>query len=360
MVNYSSEIKKISNKPFSRQKKNMFQASFNTDYPPDSIEWCPNQSDLFACGTYLYNPENVTRNGSIYLFRYNTTNKTIDVVQHQQTEGILDIKWLDPTHLSTVSAVGQLSLYSLDDFSKPIICENVTNDQTIALSHTWFQSTNNYVLVSDQHGCLTICELDSTNGLRFSQSWSAHEYECWTCAWDKHDVNIVYSGADDSLLKIWDIRSCQQALQTNRKHTMGICSILPNETNPNELLTGSFDEYLRQWDKRQMTNPVKQVKLGGGVWKIRPYPGNWDLYLCACMQNGFVIVDFKSETILCNYKEHTSLAYGCDWQSLDSMNQLTELMDDCMTTDNPNSTDDQRLIASCSFYDKIVHVWKRT
>lgn len=338
----------------------MFQANFHTDYPPDSIEWCPNHSDLFACGTYLYNPENLTRNGSMYLFRYNHQTKTIDVVQHEQTQGILDMKWIDQTHLSTVSALGQLSIYSKSDFSKPILSEDVTNDQTIALSHTWFQSQNQYALISDQQGYLSICELDPTNGLRFSQSWSAHEYECWTCAWDKHDPNLVYSGADDCLFKIWDIRSCQQATHVNRKHTMGICSILSNETNPYELLTGSFDEYLRQWDKRQMTSPLKELKLGGGVWKIKPYPGNSDLLLCACMQHGFVIVDLKSQTILCHYKEHGSLAYGCDWQMTDSINQLTELMDDCMTTDDENQKiDNERLIASCSFYDKTVHLWKQ-
>jgi hypothetical protein len=78
------------------------------------------------------------------------------------------------------------------------------------------------------------------------------------------------------------------------------------------------------------------------------------------MQNGFVIADLKTQMILCHYKDHGSLAYGCDWQSNDSMNQLTELMDDCMgeemTSDNKILT--ENFIASCSFYDKTVHVWK--
>jgi diphthamide biosynthesis protein 7 len=343
----------------------MFHANFITDCPPDSIEWCPIRQDIFACGTYLYNPENVTREGSIYLFQYNSLTKTIDIIQHQTTNGILDLKWIqcsnDLTFLSTISALGQLSLYSLNDFTKPIICEDVTNDQTIALSHSWLNAINNYVVISDQQGYLTICELDNTNGLRFSQSWLAHEYECWTCTWDKHDSNIIYSGADDTLLKIWDIRDCKQAIHINRKHTMGICSIVSNENNQYELLTGSFDEYLRQWDKRQMNNPLKEIKLGGGVWKIKPHPLNHDLLLCACMQNGFVIVDLKTLTILCNYKQHGSLAYGCDWQSNDSINRLTELMDDCMNeeTTSDNKILSESLIASCSFYDKTVHVWKQ-
>lgn len=343
----------------------MFQASFITDYPPDSIEWCPIRPDTFACGTYFYNPEDTTRQGSIYLFQYNSLTKSIDVIQHQSTNGILDLKWIkcssDVTLLSTVSALGQLSLYTPNDFTKPIICEDVTNDHTIALSHSWLHATNNYVMISDQQGYLSICELDNTNGLRFSQSWLAHEYECWTCEWDKHDSNIVYSGADDTLLKIWDIRDYKQAIHVNKKHTMGICSILSSDDNPNELLTGSFDEYLRQWDKRNMNQPVKDIKLGGGVWKIKPQNLNKNIILCACMQHGFVIVDLNSLTILCNYKQHGSLAYGCDWQGNDSMNQLTELMDDCMNEDAmcDNKMFLDCLIASCSFYDKTVHVWKQ-
>ncbi|UJR22576.1 hypothetical protein I4U23_025623 [Adineta vaga] len=349
----------------------MFQASFLTDSSPDSIEWCPVRPDTFACGTYLYNPENTSRQGSIYLFQYNSLTKTIEIIQQQATEGILDLKWIqcspEHTFLSTVSALGQLSLYSSNDLTKPIVCEDVTNEQTIALAHSWLHATNNYVVISDQQGCLSICELDNTNGLRFSQSWSAHEYECWTCVWDRYDPNIVYSGADDTLFKIWDIRDCKQAIHINRKHTMGICSIVVDETNPYELLTGSFDEYLRLWDKRQMTNPIKDIKLGGGVWKIKPHPLNHELLLCACMQNGFVIVDLKILNILCHYKQHGSLAYGCDWQTSDSINQLSELMDDCMnveTTTTTTTTSDtakilsESVIASCSFYDKTVHVWK--
>ena len=79
------------------------------------------------------------------------------------------------------------------------------------------------------------------------------------------------------------------------------------------------------------------------------------------MQNGFVIVDLKTSMILCNYKQHGSLAYGCDWQYNDSMNQLAELMDDCMNEETPSDKKilSDSFIASCSFYDKSVHVWKQ-
>lgn len=338
----------------------MFQTSFDTDCPPDSIEWCPTQSDLFACATYLYHPDSTSREGSIYLLKYNDSMNTIDVVQHKKTEGILDLKWLsyvsDKTLFSAVTAQGQLSIYILPDISEPSICEEVTNDQTIALSHSWLHLGQSYVLISDQKGHLSVCDFDHNSNLRFSQSWLAHDYECWTCDWDASDPNLVYSGADDTFFKVWDIRNYQRPVHVNKKHTMGVCSIMSDESNKNEFYTGSFDEYLRLWDKRQMTTPLKEIKLGGGVWKIKASPFDKDILLCACMQHGFVLVDLKTSTIPCVYQNHTSLAYGCDWQRSDSMHQLTELMDVCMQNELKPSPG--RIIASCSFYDKVIHIWK--
>ena len=35
----------------------------------------------------------------------------------------------------------------------------------IALLISWLHGINNYVVISDQQGYLTVCELDNTNGL---------------------------------------------------------------------------------------------------------------------------------------------------------------------------------------------------
>ena len=88
---------------------------------------------------------------------------------------------------------------------------------------------------------------------------------------------------------------------------------------------------------------MSETSLGGGVWKIKWEPGSSRHILAAAMHNGFHIVDCgtsESQTeprIVTSYMEHTSLAYGCDW--------------------NRDQRASVKTIASCSFYDHSLHVW---
>jgi diphthamide biosynthesis protein 7 len=127
---------------------------------------------------------------------------------------------------------------------------------------------------------------------------------------------------------------------------MGVCCIAQNPLEGNMLLTGSYDEYLRVWDMRSMAKPVneKSLNLGGGVWRIKYHPSIADVILAACMHNGFAIVKVgtKDATVMETYCKHESLAYGADWQ----------------TSEVEEHNTDSSVIATCSFYDRLLRVWK--
>ena len=53
----------------------------------------------------------------------------------------------------------------------------------------------------------------------------------------------------------------------------------------------SYDETLLLWDTRNMTAPVKDASLGGGVWRIKWHWSWHDLLATACMHNGFNVVN---------------------------------------------------------------------
>jgi diphthamide biosynthesis protein 7 len=106
---------------------------------------------------------------------------------------------------------------------------------------------------------------------------------------------------------------------------------------------------------RKPTVPVLQTDVGGGVWRVRWHPDasrKHDL-LVACMHDGFKVLRFSgtlgasaeggeegAASILRRFDEHKSLAYGVDWSFAE-----------------PNRSD-ETAIASCSFYDHLLHVWR--
>lgn len=120
------------------------------------------------------------------------------------------------------------------------------------------------------------------------------------------------------------------------------------------LLSGgySYDEMVYVWDTRNMSKPLKEVSLRGGVWRIKWCPLNSDLVAAACMHNGFQVIRGHLKTgepmeVVSSYSEHESLAYGVDWCQL--------------PTEAAATFKDNRLtLASCSFYDHSLHIWSIT
>lgn len=76
----------------------------------------------------------------------------------------------------------------------------------------------------------------------------------------------MYSGADDGLLKLWDLRvGVERSVLTNRSHESGVVFV---SLKGDQLLTGSYDENLRLWDERSLKAPVRETSVGGGVWSV--------------------------------------------------------------------------------------------
>lgn len=98
----------------------------------------------------------------------------------------------------------------------------------------------------------------------------------------------------------------------------------------------SYDESLRTWDTRNLRRPLGELPLAGGIWRLKWDPREARRLLAAGMYNGFFAVDCSSEEtprIVAEYKEHKSIAYGCDWSF---------------------ATGEEMLVGTCSFYDHAL------
>lgn len=122
----------------------------------------------------------------------------------------------------------------------------------------------------------------------------------------------------------------------------------------------SYDENLRIFDARNAKTALETIPVGGGIWRTKWHPSakrKGDVLL-ACMHGGFKVVHLdepqlwlapdEKKTVrtwaeTTSFDKHKSIAYGVDWQRGTSPEAL-------MTDDS--------LVASCSFYDHLLHLWR--
>ncbi|KAK9119756.1 hypothetical protein Scep_017849 [Stephania cephalantha] len=330
----------------------------------DAVEFCPHDGfhHILAAATYtLQEGENPYRSGSISLFSADAdAEDCLKLVHRMHTSGIFDIKW-SPIGINTgpllaqADADGYLRLHSLQH------CFNEEETRGAILAEVSEEkiSSSSMCLCLDWNPSATLISLGLSDGslsmvsvreaeIEIQHTWEAHDFEVWATSFDTHQPQLVYSGADDCKFKCWDTRESPSNLvfQNSKTHKAGVCCIAKSPEDPNTLLTGSYDKYLRVWDTRLMSRPLDRSSIGleGGVWRIKYHPFVPGLVLASCMHKGFAVVKTQGDEPekMETYDKHNSLAYGGDWQKGESLN------------------DGQRkrsLVATCSFYDRLLRLW---
>ena len=340
---------------------------FDTQLTADVVEWRPldpqeDDSNILACGTYYLNKENNQRTGCLYLLESTNENKALELLSTNKftDSGILDLKWISSTQLITIDSKNTINLFEYNKKSKALVESNLKQnlssteeENSIGLTIDFIHKKDSTcrILSSDTKGNLNLVEMGPAS-FSLANTFKAHDYEVWSVLIDRNDEQTIYSGADDCLLKMWDLRQTtdKPAGQCN-VFEGGVCSILlpersqnwlPNYTS-NQILCGSYDERIYVLDKRNMKRSVAQSKkLDGGVWKMKLHPTR-DLLLCACMHTGAHLVDTLNLKSLLYYDKHglNNLVYGCDWKpKIDSSKSNTDV------------------IATCSFYNHNLKIWK--
>uniref|UniRef100_A0A1Q3FFM3 methylated diphthine methylhydrolase n=1 Tax=Culex tarsalis TaxID=7177 RepID=A0A1Q3FFM3_CULTA len=326
--------------------------TFDTVYSADSVEWCPHppHQHLFVCATYqlaegeesLTSSGTTTRKGRILLFSYDPKCDSLALSQTIETAAILDQKWNPKTSNLAVAAGGELQLYATCGIGQQMLSHVESLEippederEQLALALDW-SSDGSRAAVSDSRGGVSIVSIEQS-GMRHLHRWKAHSFEAWTCAFDRADQNVLYTGGDDSLLCTFDIRCPESPVGRlkNKSHGAGVTSLLSFQDHL--LATGSYDDCLRIFDTRAMKSCLTEFNVGGGLWRIRPNPARPRQLLCACMYHNFSVVSVGEGghvvTLDAEYNEHGSICYGCDWSWSDR--------EGCEAS----------YFATCSFYD---------
>ncbi|XP_034896799.1 uncharacterized protein [Populus alba] len=326
----------------------------------DAVEFCTHEPyhNVLAAATYtLQEGDRPSRTGSISLFDVNPDVGRFELFYRVETVGIFDIKWspvvgnVGPM-LAQADADGYLRVHGLECCSnggdslslREIVGEKISSSMCLCVD--WNPSTTS-ILVGLSDGSVSVVSF-SESQLNVIQEWKAHDFELWAASFDIHQPQLVYTGSDDCKFSCWDLRDGPSNLvfQNSKVHKMGVCCIAKSPRDPNILLTGSYDEYLRLWDVRSISKPVNEtsVCLGGGVWRVKHHPYVPGVVLAACMHNGFAVVKIDEEKgeVMETYTKHGSLAYGADWQRGTLSHKVKQ-----------NSS----VVATCSFYDRLLQIW---
>ena len=395
---------------------------------PDAVAFCPyaGWEDLMACGCYELVPDETPprRIGRLSLLSATAAEGLTERCSLDDT-GILDCAWL-PEAASQASGKRLLAvatsscdarIYSvqrrqgssgapeLEPEPEPESEETARATSMIEVSKlpcdgageacmglAWsLDVAAPRIALSGTSGLAYLGELGG-GGLRPLATWQAHELEGWSVAFDCNDVHTLYTGADDAILKRWDLRCVGAgggdaddepptdpvATASNRRsHRAGVCCISPNPTRPHLVATGSYDETARLWDVRNLRMPVAEAECGGGVWRLKWHPEEGGLLLAACMHAGFAVLHVDglpadatsaegggsdapdawsglSLDVTATYDAHglgaKGLGYGADWAWGHRRHRAQSSL---------GEADDRALVgATCSFYDRQLHLWQ--
>ncbi|KAL8293732.1 hypothetical protein RQP46_000433 [Phenoliferia psychrophenolica] len=318
------------------------RSSTDTVFSADAIEFSPDPL-IFACGTYQIEKDEtnatpaaedgdgdaaeptVSRFGRCLLYEVDQDGSNLREVQRFDGPAILDMKWSterwnDHVTLAIADAKGHVQLHAWDDTEKRLkSTQTITcaDEKTLCLSLDWSDRRGatgaEKLVVSISDG--TVCTLGGESELSVTSSWAAHDFEPWIAAFDCWNPSTVWTG-------------CEQPTFVNKR---------------------TYDESIRIFDRRKPLSPLLTHAAGGGLWRLKWHPTRPERLLAAAMHGGFCVVDFEglsSEGITGSGKTstvfngHDSLAYGVDWSKGAGAVQ-----------------GGRDLVASCSFYDHLVHVW---
>ena len=265
-----------------------------TKQPPDCIESVPGYPTLLTIGTYLLEKEINRKTGSILFI-----NSILpSIITEIETRAVFDAHWIPnvrkdtDTRIKTLCVATSANSIEVHDFhfspslsnTLPIINERHCFKHTFdsdasqdisALSFCYLPNLSDNVenvekieknIIDIAVGCsdgkVHLSSIFDGNdekmnsSISHNESWLAHTYsgtssgaEVWAVATppliNTLQHSTIWTGADDTLLKIWDRRSLIRPQQICREHGAGVCNIAFHPLREHIVATGSYDEHLR-------------------------------------------------------------------------------------------------------------------
>jgi WD40 repeat protein len=342
---------------------------------------------LFVCGEYELNEENGSRVG--FLKVYNSKDGNI-LSSKPFDSGILDIKVVD-ANIAMVTSTGQLYLLTMNDTYGLDEATSVCHEDEgflLSVSAACGESPRKKLAVSTEKSTIMVYEtggsgLEKVHSIQNAHVLCGENVPAWTVNFDPYDANILLTGGDDNMARLWDTRTSVTTAAL-RTHEAGVTSACWSPYCDAVFALGSYDGMISFWDKRMLKRPVNKIEtgkiskptfckryncfIGGGVWRIKWFnapDGNNSFMVAACMHGGtnIYMVDRSDDTnisvaapVIHMHKPLTQTAAHPSDVVAVSKGELSygvDIIDIRKTNESTVSVQ----IASSSFYQNIISIW---
>lgn len=262
-------------------------------------------SPRVCVSTYLLDPSSDTRSGSLCILNVDETEGLQLENEISTSAGVFRFDFKNPSTVVAALTDGSLVVQKILD---PVSSETtpVSSDMLLDLG----LSDSSLVVTTDNKGHAYIVDLNTS---LIVSTWLAHSLpyvpgegcEVWSCAVTS-DAHTVVTGGEDGSMKQWDARSRAQISQSKVFEAGVVFVDFLRESD--QILTGSYDENVRVFDRRNLKNVLKEKKLSGGVWNIEQ---NDQEYCVSCMYGGYSILNSETLDIVHQNRDvGANLLYG--------------------------------------------------
>mmetsp|Transcript_16387 Transcript_16387/g.14315 ORF Transcript_16387/g.14315 Transcript_16387/m.14315 type:complete len:343 (+) Transcript_16387:21-1049(+) len=248
--------------------------SIEADQNIDRLNYAYTKEDTDYFFASSYNRVEKVLTGQVYLVTCKEDTLSIQTLTEKYDYGIFSQSLTNEDNgdisLKLGCSDGSFRLYSFSKESLDLKQEHniCIKDDDMILNHD--EGSEHYAFAMDS-GNLYVYDKTTLKESYFHEK--AHEYQTWCVLNDPVNSDIVYTGADDAKFKTWDLRlagdnSTVMMLNMNRSE-YGVTCIQPWLEHQDYVVTGSYDQNLNLWDKRQMKKSVETLNIGKQIWDIK-------------------------------------------------------------------------------------------
>lgn len=315
--------------------------TLHIDGQPDCLKLFPPEyqdatlSGTLLAATYEYDSHCKRRSGSIIAFnpcdaleriangRSDDDEETTSFhVASKFLAGVLSCSWIKAAGYYGASCItDSLSIVTLridaekedsgtDSKLSFVVCNELhldTASDAIGLSLVHYDDNASLSSVTASDGVVYVVE-----GGIVSQKWQAHDMETWISAFHPTNPNLILTGADDSMIKMFDRRQGTNAIETISCHSAGVTALQVPKHNTNVLYSGSFDKQMVRFDMRNMKTPLMTACLDTAIWYI-DFMEDSMLHIAGCYDGAFVYGTNESDDgyhLVSHFSSEKSLIYG--------------------------------------------------